>query len=65
MLQRTLGPLALLVANALSMIVRIMFTSLYIRRRFASQKANAQLKILSKTYLLVSVTRHKLFSTYH
>lgn len=51
MLQRRLGPVALLVANALSMIVRITFTSSYIRKRFASQKANARLKFLSKTYL--------------
>jgi hypothetical protein len=59
MLQRRLGPVALLVANALSMIVRITFTSSYIRKRFASQKANARLKFLSKTYLSVRMMRRK------
>jgi len=59
MLQRRLGPVALLVANALSMIVRITFTSSYIRKRFASQKANARLKFLSKTYLSVRMMRRE------
>ncbi|OUS49340.1 hypothetical protein BE221DRAFT_65387, partial [Ostreococcus tauri] len=46
---------SLLVANAVSMVVRIAFTGSYIRRRFVRLKVNTDLKFLSKTYLLVRV----------
>ena len=54
LLQRSLGPVALLVANAMSMLVRIAFTGAYIRRRFLRLKTNTRINLPSKTYFMVS-----------
>jgi len=53
MLQRSMGPVSLLVANAMSMLVRIAFTGSYIRKRFRQKQVEGGIKLLSKTYLLV------------
>jgi len=54
MLQRSLGPISLLIANAMSMVVRIAFTGSYIRKRFVRLKLDTHVKLLSKSYFLVS-----------
>jgi len=51
-LQRSLGPVSLIVANAMSMLVRIAFTSAYIRRRFLRLKTNTRVNLPSKTYFV-------------
>ena len=54
MLQRSLGPISLLIANAMSMVVRIAFTGSYIRKRFVRLKLDTHVKLLSKSYFFVS-----------
>jgi len=60
-LQRSLGSIALLAANAASMFVRIVFTGSYIRKRFKRLGVNSKLNLPSKTYFAV---RHELLSAY-